>query len=577
MDNNDIKQPRFDTELTDTVFSCVIPYIHPNDLNSVSLVSRKLYELDSMTRKHVTISNCYAVPPWRLVKRFPNLESIKLKGHPPAIMFRLVSFDWGGYITPWVEDIVEKLKRLECVWFKRMIVRDNDLEVLAERCGEKLKVLKLDRCSGFSTDGLLQIAKCCSKLRNLYLELSFIIELDGEWLHELALRNKCIESFNHYLTPLDKYDYADLALLAKNCRESLVSFKIKNIPLKYLVEIFGSCIKIKDFVGDPYLNDDEEDIPYSFPSNIQHITWNYGGHLDVPAIQTFSHQLTKLNLICSKFDSDDHYLILYMSPNLEELYTKDTIGDFGLEVATLYCKKLRRVKIKRGGEEGQLSHVGLTTLAKGCPELECLHVNVKDITNETLECIGANLKKLYDFSLVLRQEGEQLSDLPLDVGVRALLKGCTKLVKLGIHLRTGGITDVGWEYIGKYGQNLRQLKLGFCRDSDAGLVKLSKWCPRLQKLEMSGCDFSQQALATFVLNVTSLRYLWIQDYRAFENGHDIFALARPFWRMELIKYMPLVATQQQPPSLFAYYSLAGQRTDYPDNSVIPLYPYVNFE
>nr|GFC30472.1 coronatine-insensitive protein 1-like [Tanacetum cinerariifolium] len=344
---------------------------------------------------------------------------------------------------------------------------------------------------------------------------------------------------------------ADLALLAKNCRESLVSLKIKNIPLKYLVEIFGSCVKIKDFVGDPYLNDDEEDISYSFPSNIRHITWNYGGHLDVPAIQTFSHQLTKLNLICSKFDSDDHCLILYMSPNLEELYTKDTIGDFGLEVATLYCKKLRRVKIKRGGEEGQLSHVGLTTLANGWPELECVHVNVKDITNKALECI--------------------------DVGVHAFLKGCTNLVKLGIHLRTGGLTDVGWECIGKYGQNLRQLKLGFCRDSNAGLVKLSKWYPRLPKLEMSGCDFSQRALATFVLNITSLRYFWIQDYRAFENGHDIFALARPFWRMELIKYMPLVATQQQPPSLFAYYSLAEQRTDYPDDSVISLYPYVNFE
>ena len=539
-----------------------------------------------MTRKHVTIQNCYSVPPSRLVKRFPNLESIKLKGQPPAIMFKLGSIGWGGYVTPWVGKIVKRLKRLECVWFKRMIVYDDDLEVLAKGCGEKLKVLKLDRCSGFSTDGLLHVAKCCSKLRNLYLQLSFIIEKDGEWLHELALRNKCLESLNHYLTPLDKYDYEDLALLAKNCKESLVCLKIKNIPLKHLVEIFGSCFKIEDFVADPFLIEDEEDIYYyKYPSNIRHITWNYGVHLDVAVIQTFSHQLTKLNVVCSKFDSDDHCLILSRSPNLEELYTKDTIGDFGLEVATIFCKKLRRVKIKRSGEEGKLSHLGLTALAKGCPELECLHVVVKDITNETLECIGANLKKLYDFSLVLRQEGEQLSDLPLDIGVCALLKGCTKLVKLAIHLRTGGLTDVGWGYIGKYGQNLRHIKLEFCRDSDAksdansdaGLVELSKWCPKLQKLEMSGCDFSQHAIATFVLNVTSLRYLWIQDYRAFENGHDIFALARPFWRMELINYMPFVATQQQPPSLFAYYSLAEQRTDYPDDSVIPLYPSVDFE
>ncbi|GKE97142.1 coronatine-insensitive protein 1-like protein [Tanacetum coccineum] len=119
------------------------------------------------------------------------------------------------------------------------------------------------------------------------------------------------------------------------------------------------------------------------------------------------------------------------------------------------------------------------------------------------------------------------------------------------------------------------MNLRFCRDTDAGLLELSKGCPKLQKLEMSGCDFSQQALANFVLNVTSL-YLWVQDYRAFKSGHDIFAMIRPFWKMELIKYKSNVAAQQKPPSLLAYYWVAEQRKDIPDN-VIPLYPYVEFE
>nr|GEW54203.1 reverse transcriptase domain-containing protein [Tanacetum cinerariifolium] len=93
----------------------------------------------------------------------------------------------------------------------------------------------------------------------------------------------------------------------------------------------------------------------------------------------------------------------------------------------------------------------------------------------------------------------------------------------------------------------------------------------------SNNEAEYEALVVGLRIATQMGVKNIQDYRAFENGHDIFALARPFWRMELIKYMPLVATQQQPPSLFAYYSLAEQRTDYPDDSVIPLYPYVNFE
>ncbi|GKD96128.1 coronatine-insensitive protein 1-like protein [Tanacetum coccineum] len=97
-------------------------------------MTRKLYEFDCMTRK--------------LFKR-------------------------GGYVTPWVKEIVENLKWLECVWFRRMIVSDKDLEVLAERCGEKLKVLRIEVCTGFSTNGLVHLGKRCSGLRILSLETSF--------------------------------------------------------------------------------------------------------------------------------------------------------------------------------------------------------------------------------------------------------------------------------------------------------------------------------------------------------------------------------------------------------------------
>ncbi|PWA95932.1 hypothetical protein CTI12_AA044690 [Artemisia annua] len=572
------KECRFDTELIDTVFDCVIPYIHTNDLNSVSLVSRKLYELDSMTRKHVTIQNCYSVPPSRLVKRFPNLESITLKGYPRAVMFSLESFKWGGYVTPWVEEIGMRLKRLECVRFRRMIVRDNDLVVLAGMCGEKLRVLRIEVCTGFSTNGLLWIGKKCTGLRVLSLETSFVEDKGGEWLRELALRNKCLESLNYYLTPLDKYNYEDLVLLAKNCNESLVSLKLKECPRKYAADIFRYGVTLEEFGGDAYIDEGEEYIGVKFPPKMRRVTWSKGNTLDIPIIRSFEHQLTKLDLICSRFGSDEHCVLIHKCPNLEELYTNDAIGDFGLQVASHFCKKLRRIKIRRGRLEGMVSHIGLADLAKGCLELECLHVIVKDITNETLEFIGANLKKLRDFYLGLFHEVEEVSELPLDNGVRALLTGCTKLVKLAIDLRSGtrGLTDVGWGYIGKYGQNVVEMDLGFCRDTDAGLLELSKGCPKLQKLEICGCDFSQLALANFVLNVTSLRYLWVQDYHAFKNGHDIFAMVRPFWKMELIKYKSDVAGEQKPPSLLAYYSVAEQRKDIPDN-VIPLYPCVQFE
>ncbi|PWA69196.1 hypothetical protein CTI12_AA301130 [Artemisia annua] len=567
------------TYSTDELFDCIIPYIHQNDRNSVSLVSRKLYELDSLTRKHVTLRNCYSVPPSRLVTRFPNLESLTLVGRPNKAC---VPVAWGGIVDDWVAVMIKSLKRLECVRFKRMIVFNEDLERLAGMCGERIKVLRIEGCAGFSTDGLLHIGKKCSGLRVLSLEKSLIVDKDGEWLRELAERSKGIETLNLFMTYLSKYDCGDFVKIAKNCGGSLVCLRIGNCHLKYVADIFRYGVKLEDFSSDPYIEEGEEEFDVKYPPTMRSVAFLHGIQQDIPVIQSFAHQLTKFDLRFSTFNADDHCAIIYLCPNLEVLYTRDTIEDLGLQFVGHICKKLRRIKVEKSGQVGLVSDVGLLALAKGCLELESLHITIKDIQNVVLEFIGANLKNLLDFGLVLHNKEEPVSDLPLDNGICALLKGCTKLEKLSIHLRPGGLTDLGCGYIGKYGQNLRYMNLGFCPESDAGLVELSKGCPKLQKFEVSGCDFSQQALVTFVLNVTSLRYLWVEDYHAFKCGHDLFAMVRPFWKMELITYEPNVAnapegaTQQKPTSLLAYYSLAEQRNDFP-KSVIPLYPFVEFD
>nr|GEY16812.1 leucine-rich repeat, cysteine-containing subtype [Tanacetum cinerariifolium] len=71
----------------------------------------------------------------------------------------------------------------------------------------------------------------------------------------------------------------------------------------------------------------------------------------------------------------------------------------------------------------------------------------------------------------------------------------------------GGLTDVGLEYIREYGDNLQSLSLTLIGNSDAGLVKLSKGYPRLRMLKLSGCPFNKQAIASFVFNMPSLRYV----------------------------------------------------------------------
>lgn len=148
--------------MSNVVFDFVIPYItDPRDRAAVSMVCQRWKELDAQTRKHVTIALCYSSTPKQLRERFPFLESVKLKGKPRAAMYNLISEDWGGYVTPWVEEFAKSFPCLKSLNLRRMIVRDSDLQLLAQSRGNALQVLKLDKCSGFSTDGLLHITRGC--------------------------------------------------------------------------------------------------------------------------------------------------------------------------------------------------------------------------------------------------------------------------------------------------------------------------------------------------------------------------------------------------------------------------------
>lgn len=248
---------------------------------------------------------------------------------------------------------------------------------------------------------------------------------------------------------------------------------------------------------------------------------------------------------------------------------------------------MKRLRIERGADEqdmedveGMVSQRGLMALAQGCLELEYLAVYVSDITNAALECMGMHSKNLCDFRLVLLDREERITDLPLDNGVRSLLIGCDKLIRFALYLRKGGLTDVGLSYIGLHSLKVRWMLLGYVGESDGGLLEFSKGCPSLQKLEMRGCCFSERALAKAALQLSALRYLWVQGYSASGDGRDLLAMARPNWNIELIpatRHIVHDAERQRlvivedPAHILAYYSLAGQRTDFP-STVIPLDP-----
>lgn len=490
-------------------------------------------------------------------------------------------------MNPWVREIENYFDCLKSLHFRRMIVTDDDLSILARSRHQSLYSLKLEKCSGFSTHGLYHISHSCKNLRVLFMEESSVLENDGKWLHELASNNTVLETLNFYLTDIANIRIEDLELLAKNC-PNLVSVKITDCEMLNLVNFFRYASSLEEFCGGSYNEDPEKYAAISLPSKLSRLGLTYIGKNEMPIAFPYASQLKKLDLLYAMLDTEDHCTLIEKCPNLEILESRNVIGDRGLEVLARCCKKLKRLRIERGDDDqgmedvdGVVSQRGLIALSLGCPELEYMAVYVSDITNESLEHISTHLKNLCDFRLVLLDREEKITDLPLDNGVRALLTGCKKLRRFALYLRPGGLTDVGLGYIGKYSPNVRWILLGYVGETDAGLLEFSKGCPSLQKLEMRGCSFfSEHALAVAATRLTSLRYLWVQGYGASASGHDLLAMARPYWNIEVIPSRRMVVNNQQdrrpvviehPAHILAYYSLAGPRADCPD-TVRPLHP-----
>ncbi|CAA6656748.1 unnamed protein product [Spirodela intermedia] len=561
--------------ISDVALEFVMGHIDDTrDRDAISRVCRKWYHIDSITRKHITIALCYSTTPTRLCQRFPRLESLKLKGKPRAAMFNLIPEDWGGYARPWINAIAGALDCLKEIHLRRMIVKDADLEVLIRARGPRLVVLKLDKCSGFSTDGLKLLARSCSCLRTLFLEESSITEKDGDWLHELAVNNSHLEALNFYMTELRAISCDDLLLIAKNCR-FLTSLKISDCDVLDLVNFFRAATALEEGAAHGYQ-------VVRFPPRLCRLGLSFMGTNEMPIIFPFATNLKKLDLQFTFLSTEDHCQLIQKCPALEVLEERDRgprIGD--------RCRAMQEAEEaqdrERGGRIRGRAGEGLTQGPFG-PSAGLLGarvpaVYVSDISNSAFETIGAFSKNMRDFRLVLLDREERITELPLDNGVRALLRGCTNLQRFALYLRHGGLTDTGLRYIGQLSRNVRYMLLGYVGESDGGLLDFSRGCPQLQKLELRGCCFSERALALAVLRLSSLKYLWVQGYNASPDGADLLNMARRFRNIEFIPPRKLYVEDpdrgtvaiEQPAQILAYYSLAGQRNDYPD-SVVPIHP-----
>jgi coronatine-insensitive protein 1 len=165
--------------------------------------------------------------------------------------------------------------------------------------------------------------------------------------------------------------------------------------------------------------------------------------------------VVKLNVIFIRFV----LMFLFSCGNKQ---VRDVIGDLGLGVVAQTCKKLQRLRVERGDddngaledEQGIVSQAGVMAIAQGCPDLTYWAIHVSDITSAALEAIGTHCKNLNDFRLVLLEREANLTELPLDNGVRGLLRGCTKLRRFAFYVRPGVLSDIGLGYIGEFSKSM---------------------------------------------------------------------------------------------------------------------------
>lgn len=163
------------------------------------------------------------------------------------------------------------------------------------------------------------------------MEECMISEVDGEWLHQLAMNNTVLENLNFYMTDLKKVKSEDIDLLARRC-PSLTSVKISDCDISKLVEFFKNAASLEEFAGGsitepPAHNGEgasstEQLESYNcvlFPPKLCRLGLTYLGREELPMVYPIASKLKKLDLLYALLDTEGHCQLLQMCHNLEIL------------------------------------------------------------------------------------------------------------------------------------------------------------------------------------------------------------------------------------------------------------------
>ncbi|KAM5563919.1 protein TRANSPORT INHIBITOR RESPONSE 1-like [Rosa sericea] len=562
----------FPEEVLEHVFSFLQS---DGDRNSISLVCKSWYEIERWCRRRIFVGNCYAVSPRILIRRFPDVRSITLKGKPHFADFNLVPEGWGGYVYPWIAAMASAYPWLEEIRLKRMVVTDESLELIAKSF-KNFKLLVLSSCEGFSTDGLASIAANCRNLRELDLHESDVEDLSGHWLSHFPDTYTSLVSLNIACLG-SEVSFSALERLVGRC-PNLRSLRLNRaVPLDRLSNLLNRAPQLVELGTGAFSAELRSDVLSNLSSALSACKElkSLSGFWDVvptylPAVYSICPGITSLNLSYAIIQSPDLIKLVSQCPNLQRLWVLDYIEDVGLDALAASCKDLRELRVFPSDPfvveaNVSLTERGLISVSEGCPKLQSVLYFCRQMSNDALMTIARNQPNFTCFRLCIIEPRtpDYLTHEPLDVGFGAIVEHCKDLRRLSV---SGLLTDRAFEYIGTYGKRLEMLSLAFAGDSDLGLHHVLSGCDNLRKLEIRDCPFGDKALLANAAKLETMRSLWMSSCSVSYGACKLLGQKLPRLNVEVIdeRGHPESRPESCPvEKLYIYRSVAGPRFDMP--------------
>ncbi|XP_065623209.1 protein AUXIN SIGNALING F-BOX 3 [Quercus suber] len=541
------------------------------DRNSVSLVCKDWYDAERWSRTHVFIGNCYSVSPEILTRRFPNIRSVTLKGKPRFSDFDLVPPKWGAYVHSWLLLFATKYHFLEELRLKRMTVSDESLKFLALSF-PNFKALSLLSCDGFSTDGLASITTHCKNLTELDIQENDIDDKSGKWLSCFPENFMSLEVLNFANLNSD-VNFEALERLVSRCKSLKVLKVNENMTLEQLHRLLVLAPHLRELGTGSLLQElmprQHSELKSAF-NNCKNLNILSGFYevtsIFLPVLYPACTNLTFLNLSYAALRSDELSNLLIHCPLLQRLWVQDSVEDEGLEAVGSNCPLLEELRVFPASDpfEDEILHgvteTGFLAVSYGCKKLHYVLYFCRQMTNAAVATIVQNCPDFTHFRLCImnpRQPDYQTNE-PMDEAFGAVVKTCTKLRRLAV---SGLLTDLTFEYIGKYAKNLETLSVAFAGSSDWGMECVLKGCPKLRKLEIRDCPFGNAALLSSFRKYESMRSLWMSGCKVTMDGCRLLAQEMPRLNVEVIRECGNDGCQAD--KLYVYRSVAGPRKDAP--------------